>query len=55
MINVAIAAYLLWAKRLFGLHGGQRAEEERKAAAVSWEALEAAVPAPIADPSEARD
>jgi len=44
-INVAIAAYLLWAKRLFGLHGGQRAEEERRRAAVSWEALEASVPA----------
>jgi len=44
VINVAIAAYLLWAKRLFGLHGGQRAEEERKRAAVSWQALEAAVP-----------
>jgi len=45
-INVAIAVYLLWAKRLFGLHGGQRAEEARKAAAASWSALEAAVPAP---------
>ncbi|HUO49438.1 MAG TPA: DUF2127 domain-containing protein [Acidimicrobiales bacterium] len=44
VVNVAIAAYLLWAKRLFGLHGGQRAEEARKEAAVSWETLEAAVP-----------
>jgi uncharacterized membrane protein (DUF2068 family) len=47
VINVAIAAYLLWAKRLFGLHGGQRAEEERRQAAVSWEALEAALTDPV--------
>lgn len=46
-INVAIAAYLLWAKRLFGLNGGQRAEEARKRAAVSWEALERALPRPV--------
>ena len=47
IVNVAIAAYLLWAKRLFGLHGGHRAEEERKRAATSWEALDAAVPGPV--------
>jgi uncharacterized membrane protein (DUF2068 family) len=46
IINLAIAAYLLWAKRLFGLHGGQRAEDERRRAAVSWEALEASIPLP---------
>jgi uncharacterized membrane protein (DUF2068 family) len=40
VINVAIAAYLLWAKRLFGLHGGGRAEQERRRAAGDWEALE---------------
>jgi uncharacterized membrane protein (DUF2068 family) len=44
VINLAIAAYLLWAKRLFGLNGGQRAEEERRRAAGGWEALEAALP-----------
>ena len=47
VINVAIAVYLLWAKRLFGLHGGQRAEEARKEAATSWRALEEAVPASL--------
>jgi len=26
VINVAIAVYLLWSKRLFGLNGGQRAK-----------------------------
>jgi len=44
VINVAIAAYLLWSKRLFGLHGGQHAEAERLRAAVSWEALENSLP-----------
>lgn len=40
VINLAIAAYLLWAKRLFGLHGGHRAEAERRRAASSWDVLE---------------
>jgi uncharacterized membrane protein (DUF2068 family) len=44
VINVVIAAYLLWSKRLFGLNGGQRAEEERLRSAVSWEALESSLP-----------
>jgi uncharacterized membrane protein (DUF2068 family) len=44
VINVAVAAYLLWAKRLFGLNGGQRAEEQRRRSAVSWEALDDALP-----------
>lgn len=40
VINLAIAAYLLWAKRLFGLNGGARAEHERRQAASDWRALE---------------
>jgi uncharacterized membrane protein (DUF2068 family) len=44
VINVIIAAYLLWSKRLFGLNGGQRAETERLRSAVSWEALENSLP-----------
>jgi len=46
VINVVIAAYLLWSKRLFGLNGGQRAEEQRLLSAVSWEALEASLSGP---------
>jgi uncharacterized membrane protein (DUF2068 family) len=46
LINVAIAAYLLWSKRLFGLNGGQKAEEERLRSAVSWDALESSLPQP---------
>ncbi|HXQ60225.1 MAG TPA: DUF2127 domain-containing protein, partial [Acidimicrobiales bacterium] len=43
LINVAIAAYLLWSKRLFGLNGGQAAENERLHSAVSWESVEKSV------------
>jgi uncharacterized membrane protein (DUF2068 family) len=46
VINVAIAAYLLWSKRLFGLNGGHRAEAERLRSAVSWEALDNSLPPP---------
>ena len=46
LINVAIAAYLLWSKRLFGLNGGQQAEEQRFRAAVSWESVESSLPHP---------
>jgi uncharacterized membrane protein (DUF2068 family) len=48
ILNVVIAAYLLWSKRLFGLNGGQRAEEDRLRSAVSWEALENSLPRPPA-------
>ena len=44
VINVVIAAYLLWSKRLFGLNGGQQAEAERLRSAVSWESLENSLP-----------
>jgi uncharacterized membrane protein (DUF2068 family) len=40
VINLAIAIYLLWAKRLFGLNGGARAEAQRRRAAGDWASLE---------------
>ncbi|HVC70949.1 MAG TPA: DUF2127 domain-containing protein [Acidimicrobiales bacterium] len=46
VINVAIAAYLLWSKRLFGLNGGHAAEDERLRAAVSWESVEKTLTSP---------
>jgi uncharacterized membrane protein (DUF2068 family) len=49
VLNVVIAAYLLWSKRLFGLNGGQRAETERLRSAVSWAALENGLPDPPPD------
>ena len=36
--------YLLFAKRLFGLRGGGKADEELRARDMSWEAVEHATP-----------
>ena len=44
VINVAVVVYLLYAKRLFGIRGGSRAEEEIRAADVGWGALERSAP-----------
>jgi uncharacterized membrane protein (DUF2068 family) len=46
MINLAIVVYLLLAKRLFGLRGGHRAEQERRRDLSGWPAVERATPAP---------
>jgi uncharacterized membrane protein (DUF2068 family) len=45
VINLAIVIYLLYAKRLFGLRGGHKAELERRRALGGWEAIERATPA----------
>jgi uncharacterized membrane protein (DUF2068 family) len=44
VINVAVVAYLLFAKRLFGLRGGVAAEERERAHDVGWPALERTAP-----------
>jgi uncharacterized membrane protein (DUF2068 family) len=44
VLNVAVVAYLLYAKRLFGIRGGAAADEALKERDVGWEALEAASP-----------
>ena len=44
VVNLAIAVYLLLAKRLFGLRGGAEAERRERAADVGWEALERTAP-----------
>jgi uncharacterized membrane protein (DUF2068 family) len=44
VINVAVVAYLLYAKRLFGIRGGARADEEIRAVDVGWGALERSAP-----------
>jgi uncharacterized membrane protein (DUF2068 family) len=44
LINVAIAVYLIYAKRLFGLRGGGAADERARARDMSWEAIERSTP-----------
>jgi uncharacterized membrane protein (DUF2068 family) len=44
VVNVAVVAYLLFAKRLFGLRGGAAADEALKERDVGWEALERTSP-----------
>jgi uncharacterized membrane protein (DUF2068 family) len=44
VVNVAVVVYLLYAKRLFGLRGGARADEEIRARDVGWGALERSAP-----------
>jgi hypothetical protein len=44
VVNVLVVAYLLWAKRLFGVRGGYAAEEERRRHLGGWEAVERATP-----------
>ena len=48
VINLAVAVYLLYAKRLFGLRGGGAADEAERARDVGWEALERTAPIPRA-------
>ena len=49
IINVAVVFYLLYAKRLFGLRGGGKVDEELRARDMSWETIEAATPPPGAE------
>ncbi|GAA4921677.1 uncharacterized membrane protein (DUF2068 family) [Actinomycetospora succinea] len=44
VVNLAVVAYLLVAKRLFGLRGGGRAEDAERAHDTGWPAVERAGP-----------
>lgn len=44
VLNVAVVAYLLFAKRLFGLRGGAAADEAVRERDSGWDAVEAARP-----------
>ncbi len=44
VVNLAVVAYLLLAKRLFGLRGGAGAEAAQRDRDVSWAALERHLP-----------
>jgi uncharacterized membrane protein (DUF2068 family) len=50
-INVAIVVYLMLAKRLFGLRGGERAQRAVRETDEGWAALEHATPRPVAPSS----
>jgi uncharacterized membrane protein (DUF2068 family) len=43
-LNLLVAGYLLFAKRLFGLHGGGKAERAEHAADTGWPPIERATP-----------
>jgi uncharacterized membrane protein (DUF2068 family) len=49
IINLAVVVYLLYAKRLFGLRGGGKADEAERTRDTSWEAIERTTP-PLAAP-----
>src|SRR5581483_10813842 len=44
VVNIAIAVYLLFAKRLFGLRGGAAAEERERERDTGWAALQRTAP-----------
>jgi uncharacterized membrane protein (DUF2068 family) len=48
LINLAVVAYLLFAKRLFGLRGGAEAERREREEDVGWTALERNAPEALA-------
>jgi uncharacterized membrane protein (DUF2068 family) len=49
-INLAVVAYLLFAKRLFGLRGGAAAEHRERERDVGWAALERSAPEAVGVP-----
>jgi uncharacterized membrane protein (DUF2068 family) len=51
VLNLAVAVYLLLAKRLFGLRGGGKAEQAEHDADVGWPAIERSAPRPVASPT----
>jgi uncharacterized membrane protein (DUF2068 family) len=44
VVNVLVVVYLLYAKRLFGIRGGGRAEQAERRHDLGWQALERAMP-----------
>lgn len=55
VVNLAVIAYLLRAKRLFGVRGGHAAEREIAARDVGWQSLEASAPEAFAGPRTGAD
>ena len=55
IINLLVVGYLLFAKRLFGLRGGGRAEAAERERDSGWDALERSVPTATTRPAAASD
>ena len=53
VINLIIVVYLVYAKRLFGVHGGGKAERAVQRRDTGWEAIERATPEPRQTPAAA--
>ncbi len=53
VVNVAIVVYLLLAKRLFGLRGGEGALQAIRERELGWHAIERAAPPTVDAPPEA--
>jgi uncharacterized membrane protein (DUF2068 family) len=53
VVNVAIVAYLLYAKRLFGVRGGAAAERAAREASMGWDAFHRETPPPFSPPAPA--
>ena len=53
IINLAVVIYLLFAKRLFGLRGGEAAEKAKRSRELGWEAVQRATPAGSGSPGSA--
>jgi uncharacterized membrane protein (DUF2068 family) len=53
-INLAVVVYLLFAKRLFGIRGGARAEAAERARDLGWGALERTAPPALSSSEAAR-
>ena len=50
IINLAVAVYLLYAKRLFGVRGGGRAERAEREEDTGWAPIERATPKSTPEP-----
>jgi uncharacterized membrane protein (DUF2068 family) len=52
LINLTVVAYLIYAKRLFGIRGGGAVEERERARDSGWQAITRTAPGSIPNPGE---
>jgi uncharacterized membrane protein (DUF2068 family) len=51
VINVAVAAYLIWGKRLFGVRGGGAVDERERVRDSGWQAIARTAPRTVGGPA----